>query len=68
MLIAKDQADAEALYGDLAFLLGLSDEQAPDHGVVFFGADDKSPYEGYSPDSRRRRSLKSSPSLPTQSQ
>ncbi len=52
LLIAKDQADAEALHRDLAFLLGLRDEDATNGGLFFLGSDDKSPYEEYSPDSR----------------
>jgi len=52
VLIAKDQADAETLYRDLAFMMGLTEEDAADHGLFFLGADDKSPYEEYSPDSR----------------
>ena len=50
ILVAKDQTDAEALYRDLAFMLGTTDELARDQGLVFFGADEKSPYEEYSPD------------------
>ncbi|MCB9647244.1 MAG: transcription-repair coupling factor [Deltaproteobacteria bacterium] len=52
VLVGQDLADAEGLYRDLAFLLGLTDEVAADHGLLFFGADDKSPYEERSPDSR----------------
>lgn len=50
VLIAKDHADAEALYRDLAFMRGVDDLTAADHGLVFLGADEKSPYEEYSPD------------------
>jgi transcription-repair coupling factor (superfamily II helicase) len=52
ILIGRDQADAEALYRDLAFLLGTDDEEAADVGLLFLGADEKSPYEEYSPDAR----------------
>ncbi len=50
ILVAKDQTDAEALYRDLAFMLATTDEEARDRGLVFVGADEKSPYEEYSPD------------------
>src|SRR5205823_2664841 len=52
VLIARDQDDAEALYRDLAFMLGTTDERAAEEGLLFFGADEKSPYEEYSPDGR----------------
>lgn len=52
VVVVRDQADAEALYRDLAFLLGSSEETASERGLLFFGADDKSPYEEYSPDAR----------------
>ncbi|MBK6687230.1 MAG: transcription-repair coupling factor [Deltaproteobacteria bacterium] len=50
VLIAESQEDAEALYRDLAFMLGTTDELGAESGLLFFGADDKSPYEEYSPD------------------
>ncbi len=52
VVIGRDQADAEALHRDLAFMLGTTDEEASDAGLLFFGADEKSPYEEYSPDGR----------------
>ena len=52
VVFVRDPADAEALYRDLAFLLGTNEEFASERGLLFFGADDKSPYEEYSPDSR----------------
>lgn len=52
VLIAEDAEDAEALHLDLCFLLGVDPERAADRGIVFFGADEKSPYEEYSPDAR----------------
>ncbi len=52
VLLGRDQADAEALYRDLAFMFGTNDERAVDHGLYFLGADDKNPYEEYSPDVR----------------
>ncbi len=52
VLVGRDADDAEALYRDLAFFLGTSDDAASAHGLVFFGADEKSPYEAHSPDPR----------------
>jgi transcription-repair coupling factor (superfamily II helicase) len=52
ILIADDQDDAEALYRDLAFMLGTTDVEAAEQGLLFLGADEKSPYEEYSPDGR----------------
>ncbi len=51
-LVANDHGDAEALYRDLSFVLGTSDEDAAQRGVLFLGGDGKSPYEAYSPDPR----------------
>lgn len=50
ILVGRDQEDAEALYRDLAFMLATTDEVARDEGLMFLGADEKSPYEEYSPD------------------
>jgi transcription-repair coupling factor (superfamily II helicase) len=50
VLIAKNQDDAESLYRDLAFMMGTSDERASEEGLLFIAADEKSPYEEYSPD------------------
>ncbi len=52
IMIAQSAKEAEALYRDLAFMLGLTDESAADFGLLFLGSDDKSPYEEYSPDGR----------------
>ncbi|MCK6551318.1 transcription-repair coupling factor [Myxococcota bacterium] len=52
VLVARDQEDAETLFSDLAFMLGTDEERAPERGLLFFGADGKSPYEEYSPDAR----------------
>ncbi|MEL7369357.1 MAG: hypothetical protein AAFN74_10625, partial [Myxococcota bacterium] len=52
VLLGRDQADAEALYRDLSFMFGSNDERAVDDGLFFLGADDKNPYEEYSPDVR----------------
>jgi transcription-repair coupling factor (superfamily II helicase) len=52
VLVARDQDDAETLYRDLAFMLGTNDERAAEEGILFIGADEKSPYEEYSPDAR----------------
>lgn len=52
ILVAKDAEDAETLHQDLCFLLGLDPSRASDRGVLFLGADEKSPYEEYSPDAR----------------
>lgn len=52
VLVGRDADDAETLHRDLCFVLGLDPERAPDRGVLFFGADEKSPYEEYSPDAR----------------
>src|SRR5436190_1857511 len=49
ILTARDQEDAEHLYSDLAFMLGTSEERAAEDGLLFFGSDEKSPYEEYSP-------------------
>ena len=52
VLVARDQSDAEALYRDLSFLLGTSDDRAAANGILFLGADERSPFEAYSPDPR----------------
>ncbi|MEL6184747.1 MAG: CarD family transcriptional regulator, partial [Myxococcota bacterium] len=52
LVIAADADDAESLHQDLCFMLGVPLERAADRGVLFLGADDKSPYEEYSPDAR----------------
>lgn len=52
VLLAHDESDAEGLHHDLCFLLGVDPERAQDRGILYFGADDKSPYEEYSPDAR----------------
>jgi transcription-repair coupling factor (superfamily II helicase) len=52
ILVGDDAADAEALFRDLAFLLGTSDDDAPSQGILFLAADEKSPYEETSPDPR----------------
>ena len=52
VLLGRDQTDAEAVYRDLAFMFGTNDERAVDEGIFFLGADDKNPYEEYSPDVR----------------
>ncbi len=52
VIIGRNQEDAETIYRDLAFILGTSDESAADQGLLFLGADEKSPYEEYSPDGR----------------
>src|SRR5262249_41439833 len=48
----RDEDDAETLYRDLSFMLGTTDERAGELGILFIGADEKSPYEEYSPDAR----------------
>lgn len=52
VLVARSAEDAETLHQDLCFMLGVPPERAADRGVLFLGADDKSPYEEYSPDAR----------------
>lgn len=52
VLLAKSPEHAEAVHRDLCFMLGISVERAPDRGILFLGADDKDPYEEYSPDAR----------------
>src|SRR5262245_60014193 len=52
VLIARNQEDAEQLFSDLAFMLGTTEERAAEDGLLFFGADEQSPYEEYSPDGR----------------
>jgi transcription-repair coupling factor (superfamily II helicase) len=52
ILVGRDQADAESLYRDLAFLHGVSEEGAADHGLLFLGTEEGSPYEESSPDGR----------------
>ena len=50
ILVGRSAEDAEALHHDLCFFLGLDAERAADRGVLYLGADDKSPYEEYSPE------------------
>ena len=52
VLIADSPEDAEVLYRDLNFMLGASDDTGSTEGILFFGADEKSPYEAHSPDPR----------------
>ena len=52
VLVGRDNEDAEALFHDLTFLLGVEDEAAASSGLLFFGADEKSPYEAHSPEPR----------------
>lgn len=52
VVIGGSGDDAETLHRDLCFMLGIDPERAADRGVLFFGADEKSPYEEYSPDAR----------------
>lgn len=50
VLVAEDAEDAERLYRDLAFMMGESEQTAPDHGLVYLGQEARSPYEESTPD------------------
>ncbi|MGF1510925.1 MAG: transcription-repair coupling factor [Myxococcota bacterium] len=50
VLIARDRADAESLYRDVAFLFGTPEDVASDAGIHFWGAEEAAPYEESSPD------------------
>lgn len=52
VLVGQNGDDAETVYQDLCFMLGVDAERASDRGILFFGAEEKSPYEEYSPDAR----------------
>ena len=52
VIVGRDADDAETLHQDLCFMLGIDTARAADRGVLFLGADEKSPYEEYSPDAR----------------
>lgn len=52
IVVGASADDAETLHHDLCFLLGVDPDRGQDRGILFFGADDKSPYEEYSPDAR----------------
>ncbi len=52
VLVGQTTEDAEALYRDLAFMMGTREEEAADHGLLFWGAHERPPYEEGSPDSR----------------
>jgi len=52
ILIADNTTEAESLYRDLAFYLGTKDNHAAEQGILFFGSDEKSPFEAHSADPR----------------
>jgi transcription-repair coupling factor (superfamily II helicase) len=52
VIIADNSDEAESLYRDLAFYLGTTDVHAAEHGLLFLGSDEKSPFEAHSPDPR----------------
>ncbi|MEM6862860.1 MAG: transcription-repair coupling factor [Myxococcota bacterium] len=52
VLVGRNTQDAEALHRDLAFMLGTREEEGSDHGLLFWGAHERPPYEEGSPDGR----------------
>ena len=50
ILVAHSTQDAENLFTALTFLLGTTEDAAKEQGILFFGTDEKSPYEEYSPE------------------
>ncbi len=52
ILFGRDDDDAERLFRDLSFLLGMSEDDAAEEGVLLVSADAHTPYEEASPDGR----------------
>ncbi|MBK8010483.1 MAG: transcription-repair coupling factor [Deltaproteobacteria bacterium] len=50
VILAGSREHAEDIYRELAFFSGVEETNAADHGILFLGSDEKSPYEEYSPD------------------